>query len=506
VRRRLEGESDPTQSGAWEALWTLEFKARPTTEHAAERQQIARDLARLERLPWPDELARLELRRAASGEIGDPAATAQVEAEILSAFLGSGTAERIVRDRWEKDHPLVPGKRTAASIEVRRKDQLAAAEAWRRQWPGDPALLEVWFSALVGTQATAERIASAADEVLAAAQRGPDPVSWFDASPVGLTVAGAFVHHKLRLAAVPALIEESYRPALARLEWELADDRYDDQRRQLERQQIEMLKLDRADVLLDYLAAVKQPEKAAAVDAELAALEPTLPFTKLEMLEARARAAEMLGHKLDALMFYRAAVEAQAALLAKAPAGADPWAQDVDRLWKELGGTEAARALLTAAKPAPTLAETSRWERPGKPLPAFALADLGGKTWKLLDLRGKAVLINVWATWCGPCRLEHPGFQKLYEQLRGRTDVAVLSFNVDDDVGKIAPYMTEHRYTFPAIPARDVVDAVAPALSIPRNWFVDPRGQLQWEQVGFRPADDWQQTMLAKLDELLTPR
>ena len=511
VRRRLEAESDPAPPEAWEALWTLEFKARPTTEHEAERQQIARDLARLERTRRASELAWLELRRSAYGDVGDPAATAKVEAEILRAFPASDTAESIVRERWEKDHPFAPGKKTKESLEAHRTEQLAAAEAWRRQWPGDPTLLDVWFTALEGPNTPAERIASAADEVLAAAKKEPDWLNWYDVPPVVMTVAGALVRHKLRLDEVPALISESYRPQLARLEWELADDRYDDQRRQMQRQLTEMLKLERADILLDYLAAVKQPEKAAAVDADLAALDPTRPITKWQLFEYRARAAEMLGHKLDALMFYRAAVEARAAMLpqaeaGKAQAGGDPHAEDVDRLWKDLGGTDAAHALLLAAKQAPTLAETSRWERPGHPLPAFALADLGGKTWKLLDLRGKAVLINVWATWCGPCRLEHPDFQKLYDKLKARTDVAVLSFNVDDDVGKIAPYMNEHRYTFPAIPARDVVDAVTPALSIPRNWFVDPRGQLQWEQLGFRPGDDWQQTMIAELDEMLAQR
>jgi hypothetical protein len=101
--------------------------------------------------------------------------------------------------------------------------------------------------------------------------------------------------------------------------------------------------------------------------------------------------------------------------------------------------------------------------------------------------------------------MEHPDFQKLYDKLKARTDVAVLSFNVDDDVGKIAPYMNEHRYTFPAIPARDVVDAVVPALSIPQNWLVDPRGQLRWKQLGFGAADDWQHALMAKLDEMLKP-
>ncbi len=357
-----------------------------------------------------------------------------------------------------------------------------------------------------------KRIASAANEVLAAARKQPDWYHWFDVPPVEMTVAEAFARHKLRLEDVPALIDSSYPAALARLEWELADDRSDDQHRLAPRQMIENLELDRARLLLDYFAAVKQPEKAAAVDADLGAIEPTRPFEREQVLHERARAAEMLGRKLDALMFYRAALDARATPLPKAMAGNDPLAQDVDRLWKDLGGTDAAHSLVLAKAPAPSAPaaavdtiRTLRWERPARPLPAFALADLGGKTWKLVDLQGKAVLINVWSTWCVPCRMEHPDFQKLYDKLKARTDVAGLSFNVDDDVGKIAPYMSEHRYTFPAIPAREVVDAVVPSLSIPRNWFVDPKGQLQWEQLGFGSASDWQQTMIAKLDEMLKP-
>ncbi len=276
VRRRLEAESEPTLPDAWEALWSLEFKARPTTEHEAERQQISRDLARLERMQWPDRLAWLELRRGACGDLGDPAATAKVEAEILRAFPASDTAEGIVRERWEKDHPFAP-RQGAESLKTHFKEELAAAEAWRRQWPGDPSLLGRWFRALSTTHAPAERIASAADEVLAAAKKEPDWASWYDVPPVVMSVAGELVRRELRLAEVPTLVEEAYRPALTRLEWELADDRYDDQRRQMPRQLAEMLKLERARILLDYFAAVKQPEKAAAVDADLAALEPTRP-------------------------------------------------------------------------------------------------------------------------------------------------------------------------------------------------------------------------------------
>jgi len=113
------------------------------------------------------------------------------------------------------------------------------------------------------------------------------------------------------------------------------------------------------------------------------------------------------------------------------------------------------------------------------------------------------VLINLWATWCGPCRAEHPEFQKLYEKLKERADVSVISFNIDDDLGKVAPYMKENNYTFPVLLARELVDQVLPATAIPQNWFVDAKGRLQWLQLGYGGDPKWQEMMLAKLDEVL---
>ena len=97
---------------------------------------------------------------------------------------------------------------------------------------------------------------------------------------------------------------------------------------------------------------------------------------------------------------------------------------------------------------------------------------------------------------------EHPVLQRLYDKLKDRGDVSVLSFNVDEDLGKIALYIAEHKYTFPVIPAKDVVDAVVPVLAIPRNWLVSPNGKLEWEQIGFGGDSKWEETMLAKLEEV----
>ena len=146
-----------------------------------------------------------------------------------------------------------------------------------------------------------------------------------------------------------------------------------------------------------------------------------------------------------------------------------------------------------------------RWETPKKPLPAFELSDLSGKTWKLKQLEGKALLINLWATWCGPCRAELPHFQKLYEQTKDRADVQVLTFNIDEEAGLVEPYMKQHGYTFPVLMAYQLVHNLLDDFGIPENWLVDPKGVWKATQVGFDSTDtDWVNTMIKKLESVRT--
>jgi thiol-disulfide isomerase/thioredoxin len=273
------------------------------------------------------------------------------------------------------------------------------------------------------------------------------------------------------------------------------DDRDPEERAQSRLSSQDYLQMERARRLVDAARLAKDPARARAVLESIKLSDPDKQ--KLPMLTLRAKVAEVEGKKADALVLYRAAMDARKTK----PTGKDPLAEDLQRLWKELGGSAETLAMLLD-KPKAEAVTDSRWEKPKNPLPAFSLADLTGKTWKLVNLEGKALLINIWATWCGPCVAEHPEFQKLYDKLKDRPDVSVFSFNVDDDLGKVAPYIAEHKYTFPVMPAKDVVDAVVPALAIPRNWLVSPKGKLEWEQVGFGSDREWEAKMLAKLDEV----
>ncbi len=97
--------------------------------------------------------------------------------------------------------------------------------------------------------------------------------------------------------------------------------------------------------------------------------------------------------------------------------------------------------------------------------------------WKLKTLEGKALPINLWATWCGPCRSELPKFEKVCEQLKERADVQVMSFNVDKELGLVEPFVKEQGYTFPVLPAYGFVRDMFEGYGIPHNWLVHPSGK-----------------------------
>jgi thiol-disulfide isomerase/thioredoxin len=144
-----------------------------------------------------------------------------------------------------------------------------------------------------------------------------------------------------------------------------------------------------------------------------------------------------------------------------------------------------------------------RWERPNKDLQPFELTDLSGASWGLKRLEGKTLLINVWATWCGPCQAELPHFQKLYEKLKSRNDVTVFTLNVDEELGKVEPFLKEKGYTFPVLPAYAYVNQLIESLGIPQNWVVGKNGKWEWQQLGFDAFEsNWEATMEAKIDSV----
>ncbi|GAA0498272.1 redoxin domain-containing protein [Salinibacillus aidingensis] len=116
--------------------------------------------------------------------------------------------------------------------------------------------------------------------------------------------------------------------------------------------------------------------------------------------------------------------------------------------------------------------------------PDFELTTLTGKTEKLSDYRGEPVMVNFWASWCGPCRSEMPAMQNMYE----KNDVNILAVNLTTQETKrqdIPDFVDEFQLTFPVL--LDVEGETGSAYqigSIPTSFFIDSEGIISYKHTG----------------------
>ena len=118
--------------------------------------------------------------------------------------------------------------------------------------------------------------------------------------------------------------------------------------------------------------------------------------------------------------------------------------------------------------------------------PDFELKTTDGETIKLSDLRGQAVLVNLWATWCPPCRAEMQSIEKVYQEYKDR-GFAVLAVNMtyQDDAQAIMPFVNEQRLTFPIL--LDETGKMANAYqlrSLPSSYFIRRDGTINEVVIG----------------------
>ena len=128
--------------------------------------------------------------------------------------------------------------------------------------------------------------------------------------------------------------------------------------------------------------------------------------------------------------------------------------------------------MLTNAKPL-TLGDVK-----GKDAPDFALQDLQGKQVKLSDFRGKAVLLNFWATWCGPCKVEMPWFVELQKQY-GPQGLEIVGVALDDS-GKdtIQKFAKDMGVNYTILQGQDAVGDAYGAIGLPTTFFIDRSGKI----------------------------
>ncbi|HEY5626863.1 MAG TPA: TlpA disulfide reductase family protein [Nitrospira sp.] len=127
--------------------------------------------------------------------------------------------------------------------------------------------------------------------------------------------------------------------------------------------------------------------------------------------------------------------------------------------------------------------------RAGDVAPNFQLRDMNGQIVALSDLRGKVVLLNFWATWCGPCRVEMPAMEQLYRSYP-RKDFEILAVSTDaQGVAVTRPFQQENHLTFPILHDADFrVGLTYGARTLPMTFMVDRQGIVRQQIFGAR---DW---------------
>ena len=142
--------------------------------------------------------------------------------------------------------------------------------------------------------------------------------------------------------------------------------------------------------------------------------------------------------------------------------------------------------------------------QPGVPLkagnkaPDFTAELIDGSSISLSDLKGKPVIINFWATWCGPCVREMPAFERLKEDFGD--EIGIIAVNCGDDADTVKDFVDEYGYTFPVVLDEDYeVTMLYPSNSIPYTVVLDANGKITHVSTGAYDAD----TMYGRYKEAL---
>jgi cytochrome c biogenesis protein CcmG/thiol:disulfide interchange protein DsbE len=148
-----------------------------------------------------------------------------------------------------------------------------------------------------------------------------------------------------------------------------------------------------------------------------------------------------------------------------------------------------------AANATPRAANSPPVQTSPTPLPETimnaALTTLDGKSLRLSELKGKIVILNLWATWCGPCRREIPDFIKIQDDYKGR-GVEVLGVTSEDERNTealVKEFVKEFKINYKVvwIDADGWTSFLAPRFSIPQTYVLDQNGQLLQKYVGYSP-------------------
>ena len=138
----------------------------------------------------------------------------------------------------------------------------------------------------------------------------------------------------------------------------------------------------------------------------------------------------------------------------------------------------------------------------GTAAPVFSLKDAKGQDLSLESFRGKLVMLNFWATWCGPCRQEMPSLEALYQKYKDR-DFVVLGLSLDEEGWQpVEAFLKIIPVNFPILLDKDMrISELYETYRVPETYLIDPEGMVVAKFVG--PQDYNQEVFFKKIERIL---
>jgi peroxiredoxin len=131
----------------------------------------------------------------------------------------------------------------------------------------------------------------------------------------------------------------------------------------------------------------------------------------------------------------------------------------------------------------------------------FTLKDMNGNDVVLSAHKGDVILLDFWATWCGPCKFEIPGFIELYTQYRDQ-GFQVLGFSVDDPVPALQEYAKQMKMNYPVLVGQgreDVTEAFGPMPGLPTTFIIGRDGKICTSHTGFTEKEKFEEQIKSLL-------
>jgi peroxiredoxin len=130
----------------------------------------------------------------------------------------------------------------------------------------------------------------------------------------------------------------------------------------------------------------------------------------------------------------------------------------------------------------------------------FMLKDINGKEIRLSDYKGKVMLLDFWATWCAPCKIEIPGFIGLYNKYKSR-GLIVVGVSMDDSSSPVKPFAQKMKMNYPVLigTGRNDIEQAFELMGLPTSFIISREGRICGRHFGFAPKEEFEREIKALL-------